>query len=128
MVREAEAHKAEDARRRDLADARNQADNLAHQIEKTLRDLGSKVDGSMRGDLEGKINDVRDAIKTDDINRIQRAMENLRQASMKLGEAAYAGKPGGTPPGGDGGAAGGGGGKSASTGQEDVVEGEFTEA
>jgi molecular chaperone DnaK len=125
MVREAEAHKAEDARRRELVDARNQADNLAHQIEKSLRDLGGKVDGTLRGDLEGKINDVRDAIKTDDINRIRRAMESLQQASMKLGEAAYAGQPGGAPPG-DGGAAGGG--RSTSTGQQDVVEGEFTEA
>jgi len=123
MIKEAEAHKAEDARRREIADLRNQADNLAHQVEKSLRDLGSKVDGSLRGDLEGKINDVRDAIKTDDPNRIRRAMEALQQASMKLGEAMYGAPAGGGPQTGPGAA-----GRAPSGGPEDVVEGEYTEA
>ena len=123
MIKEAEAHKAEDARRREVADLRNQADNLAHQIEKSLRDLGSKVDGSLRGDLEAKINDVRDAIKTDDANRIRRAMEALQQASMKLGEAMYTAPTGSGPQTGPGAT-----GQAPPSGPEDVVEGEFTEA
>jgi molecular chaperone DnaK len=123
MVREAETNKADDTRRKEMVDVRNQADTLAYQVEKSLRDLGDKVDGATRGNLEAKINDVRDAIKTDDVNRMRRTMEALQQASMKLGEAAYAKQPGGN------GSAGG----STSTGQagpggEDVVEGEFTEA
>jgi molecular chaperone DnaK len=125
MMREADSHKAEDERRRVMVDARNQADTLAYQVEKTLRDLGDKVDGATRADLEGKINDVRDAIKTDDVNRINRSMEALRQASMKLGEKMYAGagQPG-SPPQGNG---SGGGPSGEQHGQEDVVEGEFTE-
>jgi molecular chaperone DnaK len=124
MVREAEQHKAEDAQRKEIVDTRNQADGLAYQIEKSLRDLGDKVDGATRGDLEAKINDVRDAIKTDDVTRMQRTMEALQQASMKLGEAMYAREPGAT----SGAAPGGNGAGASSAGQEDVVEGEFTEA
>ena len=93
-------------------------------MEKTLNELGDKVDGATRGDLEAKINDVRQAIKGDDVTRIQRTMEALQQASMKLGETMYAGQNGsasGPAPGGDG--AG-----TTASGEEDVVEGEFTEA
>jgi molecular chaperone DnaK len=123
MMREAESHKAEDMRRKEMVDVRNQADNLAYQIEKSLRDLGDKVDGATRGDLEAKINDVRSAIKTDDVTRMKRTMEALQQASMKLGETMYAQQPGAASGGDSGGGAG-----SAGRGEEDVVEGEFTEA
>jgi len=82
------------------------------------------VDGALRADLEGKINDVRDAIKSDDINRIKRTMQALQQASLKLGQTMYAGQPGAAP-GGDGSGAGR---TTKEPGQEDVVEGEFTEA
>jgi len=124
MVREAEQHKADDAKRRNIVDMRNQADSLAYQVEKTLRELGDKVDGATRGDLEAKINDVRDAIKTDDVSRMQRTMEALQQASMKLGESMYAGQPGATP----GGGSGSNGTGTATASEENVVEGEFTEA
>ena len=124
MMREADQHKAEDEQRKEVVDARNQADSLAYQLEKTLRDLGDKVDGATRGDLEAKINDVRDAIKTDDVARIQRTMEALQQASMKLGEAMYAEQPGAAP----GAAPGSSGNGNAASSEEDVVEGEFTEA
>ncbi len=126
MMREAEQHKTEDIRRKEIVDVRNQADSLAYQVEKTLRDLGEKVDGSTRADLEAKINDVRDAIKTDDVNRMRRTMETLQQASMKLGESMYgqqSGGPAGTARNGDGTG-------TAASGktEEDVVEGEFREA
>jgi molecular chaperone DnaK len=126
MVREAEQHKAEDEQRKDVVDVRNQADSLAYQVEKTMHDLGEKVDGSTRADLEAKINDVREAIKTDDVNRMRHTMEALQQASMKLGESMYAGQPGGAngaQPGGNG-----AGGTPEGGGEEDVVEGEFREA
>ncbi len=123
MMREAEQHKAEDTRRKEVVDARNQADNLAHQVEKTLRDLGDKVDGTTRGELEAKINDVREAIKSDDVTRMQRTMEALQQASMKLGETMYE-QPGAAT----GAAPGNNGNGTTATGEEDVVEGEFSEA
>jgi molecular chaperone DnaK len=123
MVREAETNKADDTRRKEMVDVRNQADNLAYQVEKSLRDLGDKVDGATRGDLEAKINDVRDAIKTDDVNRMRRTMEALQQASMKLGESMY-----GKQSGGNGSTGGGTSGGQAGPSGEDVVEGEFTEA
>jgi len=127
MVREAESHKAEDERRKELVDARNQADSLGYQIEKSLNELGSKVDGATRADLEGKINDVRDAIKTDDVSRIKRSAQTLQQASMKLGETMYGSEPQpGAAPKSNGGA--GSGPSHEQPGQEDVVEGEFTEA
>jgi molecular chaperone DnaK len=124
MMREAKQHEAEDALRKEVVDTRNQADSLAYQLEKTLNELGDKVDGATRGDLEAKINDVREAIKSDDVTRIQRTMEALQQASMKLGEAMYE-QPGAAP-----GAAspGGNGTGTAAAGEEDVVEGEFSEA
>jgi molecular chaperone DnaK len=124
MVHQAEQHKADDAQRREVVDTRNQADSLAYQVEKTLRDLGDKVDSAMRGDLEAKINDVREAIKTDDVTRMQRTAEALQQASMKLGETMYAKQPGATP----GATSGNGGTASTTSSEEDVVEGEFTEA
>jgi molecular chaperone DnaK len=127
MMREAEQHKAEDVHRKEIVDARNQADNLAYQVEKSLTDLGDKVDGATRGDLEAKINDVREAIKTDDVTRIKRTMEALQQASMKLGETMYAGQPGATP-GAAPGSNGTGGAEGTGEGEGDVVEGEFTEA
>jgi len=120
MMSEADQHKAEDAQRKEVVDTRNQADSLAYQLEKTLRDLGDKVDGATRGDLEAKINDVREAIKTDDVTRIQRTMEALQQASMKLGETMYAEQPGAAP--------GSDGAGTTEANEEDVVEGEFSEA
>jgi molecular chaperone DnaK len=125
MVREADSHKTEDARRKELVDTRNQAESQAYQAEKSLNELGGKVDGATRADLEGKINDVRDAVKTDDVNRMKRAAETLQQASMKMGQAMYS-EPSGAAPQGNG--SSGGEAQREQGGPEDVVEGEFTEA
>jgi molecular chaperone DnaK len=122
MVREAEQHRSEDQRRKEVVEARNQADNMAYQIEKTLRELGDKVSAGDRQDLESKISAVREAIKTDDVSRIRRTMEELQQASYKLSERMY--QPQGQP-------SGNGGGRAEPETQghdEDVVEGEFHEA
>src|SRR5512136_315488 len=73
MVKESQAHEAEDKKRRELIDARNNADNLSYQLEKTLRDLGDKVPSDERSKIEGKINDLKQAAQGDDINRIRRA-------------------------------------------------------
>ncbi|HIP97271.1 MAG TPA: molecular chaperone DnaK [Anaerolineae bacterium] len=121
MVREAEQHAEEDRRRRELVETRNQADNLAYQIEKTLRDLGDKVSASDRQAIEDKIKTVREAIKGDDVERIRRAVADLQQASYRLSEQVYGPSPG---PGGNGGDGHDTTTQSTPEG-EDVVEGEF---
>ncbi|MFQ5613644.1 MAG: molecular chaperone DnaK [Anaerolineae bacterium] len=120
MVKEAEQYASEDARRRELIETRNMADQLAYQAEKSLDELGEKVDGATRADIEARINDVRDAVKTDDLNRIRTTAEALQQATMKMGEAMYQGAPGGQAAPGDNG--------QTQPDDENVVEGEFSEA
>ncbi|MBC7251451.1 MAG: molecular chaperone DnaK [Anaerolineae bacterium] len=120
MVREAEQHAEEDRRRRELAETRNQADNLAYQMEKTLRDMGDKVSAGDRQAIEDKIKAVREAIKGDDINRIRQAMSDLQQASYRLSEQVY----GPSQQAGSGGNGHGETPRSTPEG-EDVVEGEF---
>jgi molecular chaperone DnaK len=122
MVHEAEQHLSEDQHRKELVEARNQADNLAYQMEKTLHDLGDKVSAADRSDLEAKISAVREAIKSDDVSRIRTSMEEMQQASYKISEQLYQAQAG-TAPGGNGAGAGAGHGE-----DEDVVEGEFHEA
>ena len=121
MVREAEQHAEEDRRRREVVETRNQADNLAYQMEKTLRDLGDKVSASDRQAVESKIQAVREAIKGDDVNRIRQAMTDLQQASYRLSEQTYGPSQ---QPGGNGGNGHGPTPRSTPEG-EDVVEGEF---
>jgi len=119
MVGQARQHEAEDRRRRELADARNQADSLAYQMEKTLRELGDKVSDTDRRAIESKIEELRQAMKTDDATRIRRAMEELKQASYAMSQQMYEqpqAQPGGRP----------GPGASGPT-DEGVVEGEFRE-
>ncbi len=119
MIKEAEEHRAEDEARRKLAEARNQGDNLAYQIEKMLKEQGDKVPQDLRERVEGKIEAVREAIKGDNLNRINAAIEDLQEAAQQLGQQIY--QAAGTPPSGDGeGKAGGE--------DEDVVEGEYREA
>jgi len=117
MVREAQQHAAEDARRKELVEARNTGDQTLYQVEKSLKELGERVSSADRGAVEGAMNDLRDALKTDDVNRIRKATEALQQATMKLGGAAYS-------------ADGASGGSARPAGQsgpadEGVVEGEY---
>jgi molecular chaperone DnaK len=117
MVHEAEAHAGEDAQRKERIEARNQADHLVYQAEKSLNELGEKVDSSVRADIEGKINDVKSALESDDLNRIKTTTNTLQQTLMQIGQDAYEqAQPG---PGADG---------QGGTDEEGVVEGEFTEA
>ncbi|HEY7457163.1 MAG TPA: molecular chaperone DnaK [Xanthobacteraceae bacterium] len=120
MVKEAEAHAAEDKKRRELAEAKNQADALVHTTEKSLKDYGDKIGDADRTAIENAISDLKEALKSDDAETIKAKAQTLAQASMKLGEAMYAAQKQGSD-GGD--AAGGGEGKS----KEDVVDAEFTE-
>ena len=95
LIEESKLHEAEDKQRRDLVDARNEADGMIYQMEKTLNDLGEKVPGNVRGEIESLMNDLRTLKDTsDDAPTIRRKMEELKQAAMKMGEQAYGGQPG----------------------------------
>ncbi len=86
MVADAEANKAEDRRRVELAQARNNADASIHQVKKTLSDFGEKVDGSDRAACESAIKDLEDAVKGEDKGLIEKRTEALMTAAQKIGE------------------------------------------
>src|SRR5437870_701093 len=89
LVKDAEAHAEEDRRNREKIEARNQGDTMAYSIEKTLKDLGDKVPADTKKDVEEKLAALRDALKTDDVERIKSATEALRASSTKIGEVMY---------------------------------------
>jgi molecular chaperone DnaK len=89
LVRDAEMHAEEDRRNRERIETRNEADNLAYQSEKAVRDAGEKLPADVKADVEEKIKALLDALKTDDMEKIKSAAEALRQSSTKIGEALY---------------------------------------
>src|SRR5256884_6820041 len=89
LVKDAEAHAEEDRRNRERIEVRNQGDTFAYSIEKTLQDLGDKVPADTKKDVEEKLAALRDALKTDDTDRIRSATEALPAASTKIGEGMY---------------------------------------
>jgi len=89
MVKEAEANKEEDKKKRESVDVRNQADTLLHSTEKNLKEHGSKVSDSEKKTIEDTSKSLKDAIKGTDIEEIKKKTQDLVQASMKLGEAIY---------------------------------------
>ncbi|WP_427159603.1 molecular chaperone DnaK [Aliinostoc sp. HNIBRCY26] len=101
MVRDAEAHAAEDHKRREQIDTKNLADSLVYQAEKQLRDLGDKVSASDRSRVEGLVNDLREAINQDHSDRIKSLSNELQQALMQVGSAVYAQAAGEQRSGGD---------------------------
>jgi molecular chaperone DnaK len=128
LVREAKRHETEDQRRKELVEARNTADQLIYQMEKTLRDLGNQVSASDRGRIEGIIEDLKKAKEGDDAARIKQLIEQLQQASYAIGQQMYAQQQAG--PGGFGPTPGPGptsGGDERGEGEGEVVEGEFQE-
>ncbi|HYI21668.1 MAG TPA: molecular chaperone DnaK [Candidatus Limnocylindrales bacterium] len=135
MVRDAQEHADEDKKRRDEVETRNQADALAFQAERTLRDLGDKVSAEDRADVESKVNSLRDALKGDDLDAIRSRSTELASSLQKVSTAAYQatgtsgeGANGAGPSdeaAGDAGEAGAEDGAGAET--EEAVEGEFKE-
>ncbi len=89
MVKEAEEHAAEDHRRHEEAEARNNADNLVYQTEKSLGDLGEKIPEEDKAGIEEKITEAKEALKGDDIDKIKSITEELRKASNKISEIVY---------------------------------------
>jgi len=125
MVREAEQHKSEDERRKQLIEARNIGDSTAYQAEKLLRDMGDKVDAGKRSELEGKIKELRDAIAGDNLTVIQNATQAVQDLMQAIGSAAYQQTQPGTATGeAQSGPQQGG----TDQGGDDVVDGEFHEA
>jgi molecular chaperone DnaK len=120
MVGDAEAHAAEDAKFRELADARNQAEALAHATDKSLSELGDKVSSQDRARIESALGELREAVKGDSKEKIQTKLKALNEASAGMAEKLYADKQAGA------GAAGPAGG-AAKPGDDNVVDAEFEE-
>ncbi|MEG3931258.1 MULTISPECIES: molecular chaperone DnaK [unclassified Microcoleus] len=127
MVKEAESNAAADKERRERIDRKNQGDSLAYQIEKQLAELGDKVPAADKTKVEGLIKDLRDAIATEDDDRIKTLTTELQQAFYAVSSNLYQqaggptdgpGGPGGPGGYGDGGPTGGG---------DDVIDADFTE-
>lgn len=111
MVHEAETHAAEDKARRARIEIKNEADSLAYQAERTLQDLGDRVDSLQKGRADTQIAELRAAIEQEDENRMRSLMSDLQQTLQIIGQAAYSNQgsddnDSGTP--------------------EEVVEGEYT--
>ena len=107
MVREAEQHAAEDKRRRELVEARNQADAAIHTAEKQLQEHGGRVGEAERQPVEDAVAALREAVAGDDVDRIRQRLEALSQALSRFGEAIHraargAARSGRTAPGGGG--------------------------
>jgi molecular chaperone DnaK len=121
MIRDAQAHAQEDAQRREEATVKNEAEALAYQTEKQLRELGDKVPEDLKGTIETALSNLKSALEGTDVERIRVTADELRQASYRLSEhlyqqssQQYAGAATGAGP--DGGAHGGG---------DDVIDAEY---
>jgi molecular chaperone DnaK len=139
LIKDAEAHADEDKNKQVLIEARNHADTMIYTSEKSIRDLGDKVDAELKGEIESKIEALKKTMEGDDAEAIKQGTEELAKASHKLAEQLYAQKTqddGGAGPdaGGptdgptDGGPdASAGAGPSGSKDDEDVVDADYTE-
>jgi molecular chaperone DnaK len=90
MIRDAETHAEEAHKLRELADARNLAENLAYQTEKSLKEHRDKLDEGEASTIEGRIMELRGVLESSDVNEIRQKTEALQEASQKLAEAVYA--------------------------------------
>ncbi len=128
FVKEAEIHAEEDKKKRELIETRNQADSLIYSTEKTMRDMGDKIDSKTRQDIEAQIEKLKKTLEEGDKDAIQREVDQLMQISHKVAEEAY--KRASEQQAG-GGEAGAGPGPGAAGGQkkadEDVVDADFEE-
>jgi molecular chaperone DnaK len=137
MKKDAEIHAEEDRKRKELVEAKNNADSMIHMTSKSLKELGDKVDAETKGNVEREIEALKKALEGEDLAAIKNGTESLTQASHKLAELMYAqakNQQGGGP--GDAGAAGGAGaagagaagaGKKKGKDDDDVVDADFEE-
>jgi molecular chaperone DnaK len=131
MVKDAEAHAADDKKRRELVEAKNQADALIHTSERTLQEAGDKVSAGEREPVQSAIQALKDVVGGEDVEQIKSKTEALAQVAMKLGEAMYKAQQSGggeSGPGGpQGGAGPGAGGAAGGPGSDKVVDADFEE-
>ena len=132
MVKEAEAHAAEDKKQKEAVDTKNTAEQMVYQAEKTIKDLGDKVDQAKAKEVQAACEKVKEALKGNDTEAIKKATEELQKPLYELSAAAYqqaqqaAGAQG--APGADAGAAGAAGAQQQAKADDDVVDAEFTES
>ncbi|WP_243440006.1 molecular chaperone DnaK [Fundidesulfovibrio soli] len=128
LIKDAESHASDDKKKQEVIEARNHADTLVYTTEKTLRDLGEKVEAVTKAEIEAKIERLKEAMKGDDAEAIKKGTEELSQVAHKLAEQLYQ-QQGAQPGGPEAGAAGAAGG--AQPGghgkDEDVVDADYTE-
>jgi molecular chaperone DnaK len=106
MVRDAEAHADEDSKKREAVDTRNQAESMAYQVEKALKENGDKIDADKKAKVEAAIEDLKNALKGDDVDAIKAKQEALTNEMNAVAEQMYAsqgaaagqGADAGTPP------------------------------
>jgi molecular chaperone DnaK len=122
MIKDAEAHAEEDRKFNELITARNQADALAHGVEKSLKEMGDKVEADERKAIEEALAELREAVKGDDKSAIEAKSEKLAQASAKMAERAYAAASAKT-----GESAGATAGSESNSGNGQTVDAEFEE-
>ena len=130
MTKDAEIHAEEDKKRRELVETKNQADALVHSTEKSLKELGDKVDAETRTNVENEIENVKKALEGDDVDTIKTAVEALTAASHKLAELMYAQASQNNPDmdgGSDGGDDSGQQNPKDDKGDDDVVDADFEE-
>jgi molecular chaperone DnaK len=127
MVKEASSHAEEDRKRREEVETRNQAEALAFQAERTLKDLGDKVSSEDKAAVESKVAEVRNALKTEPIDAVRTRATELADVLQRVGAAAYAasGAAAGGP--GDGAEPGPGETPEGAGAEDETVEGEFKE-
>ena len=89
MVKDAEANAESDKQKREAIDTKNQADSMIHSAEKNMKEFGDKVSADEKATIENDIKSLKEAIESDDLEKIKSGLDALTQSSMKLGEAMY---------------------------------------
>jgi molecular chaperone DnaK len=125
MTEEADRFKDEDKKKRELVETKNGADAMIHATEKSLKDLGEKVAAADKSKIEAAIGELKDAMKSEDVEAIRSKTNALAQASMKLGEAIYGAQQ--AAEGAAGGAGAGDAQKQGGSGGDNVVDADFEE-
>jgi len=128
LVRDAEAHAEEDKKRKELIEARNQADSMVYSVEKNIKEFGDKIDAAEKAKIEEAITKTKKALEGDDIDAIKKAQEEMMNVSHKLAEAMYAktsGGQGGPEAGAGGGSQQAGSEQASGKKDEDVVDADF---
>ncbi|MGA2526038.1 MAG: molecular chaperone DnaK [Smithellaceae bacterium] len=129
LVRDAEQHAEEDKRRKELIEARNQADSMIYSVEKNIKEFGDKVDAAEKAKIEEAISKAKKALEGENIEAIKKTQDELMNVSHKLAEAMYAKTAGGQggPTAGDGAQQQSGGQKASGKKDDDVVDADFEE-